>query len=428
MQGNHWISWFAKFALVAAAVLLVAYLSGYPLFVIIAFLAACLAWSLFNTERLLHWLDEPGKEPPKGLGAWSDVYSGVGNLLSKDARRNQRMTSMIEDFQVLADAFPDATLLIDSNNQLLWFNSAAGKSFGLQEDAHTGKPLERLVRIAGFSDWLSQSGSGQAQFENSESGQGESWLECSVIELRDNQRLVVFRDITEVRDTERLRRDFVTNVSHDLRTPLTVMLGYLEMFLDEPPEDVSDAMHRMHTQAVQMQQMLNDFLELSRLQSLESKKREDEINVPGILAALRKQAEGISRGDHEIHFEVREDLLLHGVSEDIESAFQNLLVNALKYTPEGGSVTVRWLEKGGHPRFEVSDSGIGIPAREIPRLTERFYRVGSDRGRKTGGTGLGLSIVKHVLNAHQAQLIIQSEYGRGSTFCCEFPGERKIIH
>lgn len=417
----------AAFILVTAAVLALAYLSPYPAWVIITFLVACLLWHQVNAGRLLGWLENPGDKTPASFGNWSEIYTRVARLESESRRRGEKVSTMIEDFQLMADVFPDATLLIDENNLLRWFNRAAGRLFILDAASHKGKPVERRVRIPGFADWLSQTVSGQAQFKKTKSGSADTWLECSLIEIRDGQRLIIFRDITDVLTAEQVRRDFVTNVSHELRTPLTVMLGYLELFLDQPPEGLSDAMERMHGQAVQMQLMLNDFLELSRLQSLESKTQDVEICVPGILADLRKQAEEISRGKHEIDFEIHSKLYLRGDPEDIESAFRNLVINALKYTPEGGAITVRWHENHGRPRFEVADSGIGIPAREIPRLTERFFRVGSDRGRKTGGTGLGLSIVKQVLNSHQADLLIESDYGAGSTFCCEFPPERRIV-
>jgi two-component system phosphate regulon sensor histidine kinase PhoR len=181
----------------------------------------------------------------------------------------------------------------------------------------------------------------------------------------------------------------------------------------------------MLTQTAHMQALLDDLLELSRLQSDEIQGQEEQVDVPAMLMQLKEQAEELSRGRHELVFEVESGLWLSGVAADLESAVGNLIANAIKYTPAGGTVTVTWRDEEAGPELTVRDTGIGIPSRDIPRVTERFYRVGSDRGRQTGGTGLGLSIVKHVLNAHQAKLQIESELGEGSVFICRFPRERR---
>ena len=195
--------------------------------------------------------------------------------------------------------------------------------------------------------------------------------------------------------------------------------------MDNAATDVSNAVTRMLTQTAQMQMLLDDLLELSRLQSGELRGQEEVIDVAGMVMQLKEQADELSRGRHQLRFEADAGLRLSGVASDLESAFSNLISNAIKYTPDGGTVTVRWCDADKGPQFVVRDSGIGIPSRDIPRITERFYRVGSDRGRQTGGTGLGLSIVKHVLHAHQATLAIESELGEGSSFTCAFPHERR---
>jgi two-component system phosphate regulon sensor histidine kinase PhoR len=224
---------------------------------------------------------------------------------------------------------------------------------------------------------------------------------------------------------EQIRRDFVANISHELRTPLTVILGYLELLQNHPEPQVSQAIERMLGQASQIQALLNDLLELSRLQSDKIHGQEENIDVPGLLMQLKEQGEELSQGRHQLHFEVAKGLRLAGVASDLDSAFSNLLANAIKYTPEGGTISVTWADSPEGPRFSIRDTGIGIPKRDIPRITERFYRVGSDRARKTGGSGLGLAIVKHVLNAHEAVLTIESELGEGSVFTCTFPPSRK---
>lgn len=416
-----------KFLLSLAAILIFAWVIDRPLEVLAAALIVYVFWHAANIVRLHRWLRRPESTVPESYGAWSGIFNRIGAFKKLSTRQEEQFSNILGDFQALADAFPDSTLLVDHEGRISWFNTAAKQLFKLQSPKHIGRPISDMVRLAGFSEWFNAAGAGQIELKLNSRGERETWLELSSVQIRDKQRLVIFRDISELRNVERIRRDFVTNVSHELRTPLTVMLGYLELFLDRQPEDMGDAVQRMHAQAVQMQEMLDDFLELSRIQSLESDAEEEWVDVPTLLAQLKEQAEEISRGQHELEFDIESGLCLSGITSDVESAFRNLIVNALKYTPEGGTVSVRWFDSQAGPSMEVSDTGIGIPKREIPRLTERFYRTSSDRGRKTGGTGLGLSIVKHVLNAHQAQLLIESEYGVGSKFSCIFPVERKRV-
>ena len=251
-------------------------------------------------------------------------------------------------------------------------------------------------------------------------------LMVSAVRFGEGQRLVIMRDISDIHNLERIRRDFVANVSHELRTPLTVLQGYLESIRDQCPEDLQAPIERMHGQATQMGALINDLLELARLQSDEHASEDEHVDVPAMLAQLGGLAEELSQGAHRIGLEVDPDLKLRGIPADLESAFRNLIQNAVHYTPAGGHITVSWQDTDTGPQFSVADDGPGIPRKDIPRLTERFYRVGSDRSRKGGGTGLGLAIVKHVLNAHQARLVIRSELGAGSTFVCQFPAERRI--
>jgi two-component system phosphate regulon sensor histidine kinase PhoR len=414
----------AVFLLAAAVFMFLGWITNNYLAAFLAALSAWLFWHATNVLLLRRRLNRSSGSTPPGIGIWADIFDRIDTLENRNERHEERYTAMVGDFQVLAEAFPDAAMLVDEQGRLRWFNSAARTAFSLEDSKHIRRHAARWIQIPAFQEWMERSESQQVQFRLKAHGGSESWMEGDSIPLRDGKRLIILRDITDFRNIERLRRDFVTNVSHELRTPLTVMLGYLETLLDRQPEDITEPVQRMHAQAVQMQGMLNDFLELSRIQSFEIDGEDERVDVPGILAQLLEQAEEISRGNHQIDFEVDNKLCLLGSGPDLESAFRNLIVNALKYTPEGGKISVHWSRSPDGPVLEVRDTGIGIPTREIPRLTERFYRIGSDRGRKTGGTGLGLAIVKHVLNAHEAKLAIESEYGVGSRFCCIFPENR----
>jgi two-component system phosphate regulon sensor histidine kinase PhoR len=427
MPSRSWKFRAAWLMLAAAAVLIAGWIAGHPGRIFLAAFITYALWHLIHILILLRWLQNPAKKLSGSYGIWADIFNNICKLEQKNVTQKERYRSMIHDFQTLTDAFPDATLVIDEKSNMTWFNRAAGSLLDLIDPDDIGLPVTALIRNPEFSEWLNGQRKEDGKLEMPAPGRDETWLDVSIVAIRENKSLLILRDISELHNVERIRRDFVTNVSHELRTPLTVMLGYLEIFQNRAEDELSDPLRRMHAQAVQMQLMLDDFLELSRLQAVESDGEEEVADIAGLLRQLQEQAEEISRGKHQLRFEIDSKLALFGISSDLESAFRNLIVNALKYTPEGGSISVRWTDSSEGPTLSVVDNGIGIPAREIPRLTERFYRVGSDRGRKSGGTGLGLAIVKHVLNEHQARLEISSEYGVGSQFVCIFPSERKRI-
>lgn len=426
MTRRHWKFHAARFTLGAAITLAVAWLSGLWWPVIAAALTGYAGWLLYNTWHLYRWLASEDREPPESLGVWSEIFSRISRLQRRNREQLQRNQAIIKEFQSMTDAFPDATLVLDEHDGITWFNDAAQRMIGLRTPEDLGQPLTNLLRDPEFANWMAVDGKVESRFEMPSPLDPNVRLSAHSVRHREDQRLLILRDVTDLHNLEQVRRDFVANVSHELRTPLTVLLGYLEAMDDPDDEEMAPAVARMQEQARQMQALLNDLLELSRLQSDNLGDRQSSIDVCAILMQLKEQAEEISQGNHDIDIQCEPGLYLRGSEADIESAFRNLVNNAIHYTPEGGCVTVHWREgDDGGPRLSVRDTGIGIPRRDIPRLTERFYRVGADRSRHTGGTGLGLAIVKHVLNAHDARLLIESELGEGSTFTCLFPPARR---
>jgi two-component system phosphate regulon sensor histidine kinase PhoR len=410
--------------LIALAAVTVGWLLGYPLLALLLAAVGLLAWHWTHLGRLIRWLNAPTADLPQGRGAWGEVFDRLNAMQVGNRRRVERDRALIGEFTSLTDAFPDATLVIDANGMLTWFNRAALGLLGLQDPNDLGQPVTNLIRGPAFANWLAVQGKVRSPLEMPSPRGDDRWLTVNAVAFAGNQRLIVLRDTTEVHRLEKIRRDFVANISHELRTPLTVIQGYLELLDDHDAADVAQAVRKMLAQTAQMQALLDDLLELSRVQSGELKEGEDVVDVPAVLMQLKEQAEELSRGAHAFEFEIDRGLQLTGHAPDLESAFGNLIGNAIKYTPQGGRITVAWRETADGPCLSVTDTGIGIPKRDIPRVTERFYRVGSDRGRQTGGTGLGLAIVKHVLNAHKAKLQIESELGEGSVFRCVFPAAR----
>jgi two-component system phosphate regulon sensor histidine kinase PhoR len=389
------------------------------------FLLAGAVWQLINAFRLYHWLQSWDNKPPESLGMWADIFDRIAALQKQNIKRNRQYQEVIDDFEGLADAFPDATLVINDHDVISWFNDSAIRLLGLKMPDDKGQAVTNLIREPAFAGWLAVQDKLHSTMEIVCPADDNITLQVSVVRFRKNQRLLILRNITDIRNLERIRHDLVANVSHELRTPLTVLLGYLEILKTQPSEPHPEAVERMFTQAHQMHDLLEDLLELSRLEDTKRVESADAVDVPALLAQLAEQAEDLSKGQHKIIFKVEPGLQLQGSEADLKSAFQNLVVNAVNYTPAKGRIKVVWHETEEGLVLSVSDTGIGIPHREIPRITERFYRVGDDRNRKTGGTGLGLAIVKHVLHSHNAKLEIDSELGKGSEFRCIFPLERK---
>jgi two-component system phosphate regulon sensor histidine kinase PhoR len=256
-------------------------------------------------------------------------------------------------------------------------------------------------------------------------------LSVKLIAYGRKQRLLISRDITHLERIETMRRDFVANVSHELRTPLTVVNGFVETLQDMPhlENDMARrALHLMGEQTSRMESLVDDLLTLSRLENAQNALHEEKVDVPALVRVLLEEGRSLSNGHHQLKLEITSKALLNGGVSELHSAFGNLVTNAIRYTPQGGEIMLRWDEMpGGHLKFSVKDSGIGIASQHIPRLTERFYRIDRSRSRETGGTGLGLAIVKHIVIRHQAQLDIVSEEGHGSTFSITFPAKRRWL-
>jgi len=427
MLKRDWASHLIRQCVVALSVLLIVWFSGFSILVFGLLLAFYLAWQLYNSLRLYRWLQSWEDKPPESIGMWSDIFDRIAALQKQNIKRNLQYQQVIDDFEGLTDALPDATLVINDQGLIRWFNDSAVRLLDLKAEADKGQSVTNLIREPAFADWLSVQDTLHSTLEISCPADDNISLQLSAVRFRKNQRLLILQDITHVKNLERIRQDLVANVSHELRTPLTVLLGYLEIIKAQPEESSPEAIERMYLQAQQMKELLEDLLELSRLEDSDSHRNEGivEVDIPALLTQIAEQAEDLSQGKHKLIFKVEPGLNLRGVEADLRSAFQNLIINAVNYTPAKGKIKVIWHEKDDAIVLSVADTGIGIPHRDIPRITERFYRVGDDRNRKTGGTGLGLAIVKHVLNSHNAKLDVKSQIGKGTECRCIFPLERK---
>jgi two-component system phosphate regulon sensor histidine kinase PhoR len=411
-------------AFVALAALLLGYATDRPFLAAAVVFGAYIAIMLRRLHQLQHWLRARDiSNIPDAEGLWGDVFNQIRKLVNQAERREDQLAGMVERFQNAASAMPDAVVILSQSDEIEWANPMAAPLLG------TGMRLSNLVRHPEFNHYLSI-GAFSEPLEMTSPGDPGKALSLQIIPFGEAQKLILGHDVTRLARLEQMRRIFVANVSHELRTPLTVLSGYVETLHDMNTLDAGDLkkhLSTMHEQAARMQRLVDDLLTLSKLETAPPARRDESVDIPALLAGLKEQAEILSgEHHHRITLEADLDLNLRGRREELHSAFMNLINNAVRYTPTGGAIQLKWTAAGDSARFSVTDSGEGIAPEHIPHLTERFYRVDSARSRATGGTGLGLSIVKHVLLRHDAYLDVQSEVGKGSIFTCVFPAARTM--
>lgn len=366
---------------------------------------------------------------PLGAGIWEDVFAAIYHQQRRYSRSQAQLSSALERFRHAASALPDGVVLLNHGDKIEWCNTTAETYLGLALPQDAKQPITYLVRHTDFIHYL--------QDQNySEAIKLKSWvdpeitLEIQLVSFGGNQKLLICRDVSQKEKLEHMRRDFIANVSHELRTPLTVVGGFLETFMDmdgKIPKETRNYFNMMQEQTARMRHLVEDLLTLSQLENNSATSQEAEINVASLLSTVMNEARSLSNGRHRLELDADPGLCLVGATEELHSAFGNLVSNAIRYTPEGGEITLTWKLSEQEGVFSVMDTGIGIEQQHVDRLTERFYRVDRSRSRETGGTGLGLSIVKHILTRHQARLEIKSEPGQGSTFSAVFPKAR-LVH
>ena len=385
---------------------------------------------LRNLSLLYHWLQHPHSNVmPLGSGAWEYLSSHMLRLLKGQRETESRLNEALSRFQMAGAALPDAVVILDDADRIEWCNPRAEDYFGLDNRRDRGQLITYILRQPQFVDHLASQHAGEPLVMRVSRPAGDMVLAVQQVPYGDSRKLILGRDITRWERLETTRRDFVANVSHELRTPLTVVGGFLETLddMEVPDPGMSKrAITLMRQQTSRMTRLVEDLLTLSRLESTQNPLRDEDVNVPELLRALYQEAQVLSAGRHQVRLKLESNDWLKGNTEELRSAFGNLISNAVRYTPDNGEIELSWRLVDSHLTFAVRDSGIGIEPQHIDRLTERFYRVDRSRSRETGGTGLGLAIVKHVLNRHQGQLNIQSTPGKGSTFAASFPETRRV--
>ena len=386
---------------------------------------AYISWHYSQLLKLHAWLKEPDlDDPPNSFGFWGAIFDDVYRLQNRQKKSRKRLKAVIRRVQDSTTALRDGVLMVNSTSELEWWNESAGKLLGLKDPHDIGHPITNLVRAPEFKEYFDQA-SYEIPLELASPVNHEQILQIHLTMFGKKDRLIVCRDITHMKQLEAMRHDFIANASHELRTPLTVISGYLETFIDYEdtlPPRWGRALNQMHQQSQRMENLVDDLLMLSRLENRDDYQHVKIPMVP-VLNRLKEDAIALSGDKHSISLECEAFSILGNESE-LSSAFSNLIFNAIKYTPEGGNVEIKWYKDTQGIHFSVKDNGLGIDSLHIPRLTERFYRADPSRHSETGGTGLGLAIVKHVLLRHDGTLQIESTVGKGSTFTCHIPASR----
>ena len=389
-------------------------------------LGGLLSLQLVNLFRLQRWLRHRSQEDPPDLGGvWGDLVAQIGRIYRRKQFHKRRVIQLFREFRRLSAAMPDGVVLLSRGREILWFNRTAAQLLGLRRKADRGMPIENLIRQPEFSAYLQGPGGGAGVVVRVQGGERSLAL---VVIAAGGQHLMLARDVTREARLEQMRKDFVANASHELRSPLTVIAGYLDQLCEEGDlgaewrEPIAD----MRLQADRMREIVDDLLELSRMESSADEAPMLPVNVPELLERLVREARASAVTPPRFELDIKAESGLLGSERELHSIASNLVSNAVKYTPADGTITVRWSCDDKGAELAVVDTGIGIAAEHLPRLTERFYRIDRARARANGGSGLGLSIVKHALQRHGGRLEITSHEGHGSTFTAHFPARRLL--
>lgn len=394
----------------------------------IAVLAIPLIYSYINLARLRKYtIADTVESMPMPSGYWEEIFFRLQRLVRNLKQQIRSVEKQHHRFIEAFQASPNGILMLDDQDQIEWCNAIAERFFGLNFKRDALQRINFLIRRPEFIHYLTRRQFDEPLLLERMGVAANLSLRLQAFPFGDKRHLLLIQDVTDLQRADAMRRDFVANVSHEMRTPITVLMGFLETMqsLDLDRVQQNQYFEMMMSQAQRMKNLVEDLLTLANLEANTLPAPLQEIKMPTVMALLKNDAEALSQGKHALNFEIATPCHLMGEEREIISAFGNLVSNAIRYTPDVGAVTAKWsIGPEGHGEFSVSDTGPGIASEHLSRLTERFYRVDRSRSRDTGGTGLGLAIVKHIANRHQAQLIIDSAPGKGSTFTLRFPKER----
>jgi two-component system phosphate regulon sensor histidine kinase PhoR len=381
-------------------------------------------WHAFRLSRLL--LAPSFGEIPRALGIWGEIYYRLHKLVRTWRDKVLEVEQQHSRFIQAVQATPNGVVMLNEDDQIEWCNNIAEQHFGVNAKRDVMQRITHILRKPAFVQYIIRQNYREPVRLTNMGLFEEFTLDVQIFPYGDKQKLVLSQDVSQIEKTDSMRRDFVANVSHELKTPLTVLSGFLETVqeLELNKDDQKKYLDLMSVQTGRMKTLVEDLLTLAKLEGNPEPPVTQVVPMGVMLSRLQSDAQGLSQGRHQIKLEKNSEKNVLGDDVELYSAFGNLVSNAVRYTPDGGNITIRWSDSGDEGIFSVIDTGPGIAQEHIPRLTERFYRVDRSRSRDTGGTGLGMAIVKHVISRHHGDLKIESTLGVGSQFSLSFPKQR----
>lgn len=430
MQYDIW-----KFIGILCFATLVGGSTGYPLQAMLVACFGIIAWQIFRLKLLTEWINNPRKNPlPETSGQFYLLHRSISRINTSNSKRKRQLSVLLSQFRKAVGTLPDTIVLIDEHGKIEWANSKASTLLNIHWPDDSGVRFCDLIRHPEVEAYINSvthkdHNIKQGVIINSHHNRDQT-LNLKCVRYTDEQRMVIVRDVSRLIHINQMHTDFVANVSHELKTPLTVLRGYVEILQDshELPEKFIQPLNQMNLQSTRMQLIVSDLLYLAKLEDSETFKTKGAIDVTHLVNTIIESVKPLlDDKNHKLKLAIDNDLTIVGSHTELHSAFSNLMTNAINYTPTGGTIKVRWGTEGGKAVFSVKDNGLGIAPQHLNRLTERFYRVDNDRSREGGGTGLGLAIVKHVLQRHGGEFEINSRIGKGSEFKCSFTITESVL-
>ena len=380
------------------------------------------AHSLVSLDK---WLNRPSQHTvPIGDSLWEPTFSKLYKFHKNTIKMKKDLGLALDQFILGAQALPDGVLSLDQSNHILWANKKIQHMLGIRLPDDLNKPITYIFRDTKLLDLIESN-------DNNKSISiiiDDNKYQINLIEFGIENKLLICRNINNEEKSETNRKRFISDVSHELKTPLTVIMGNSELLLNTDIEKKQQKVLLQATleQTQRMNALITDLISLSSIDSTKNIQRNNKVIVGDLkdqiinnLSSL-KEKKGIS---FEFNLDSKKNIL--GSFSEIYSALENLVSNAFRYTDKG-SISINWFVLKGQGILSVTDTGIGISKEHLEKITDRFYRVDADRSRNSGGTGLGLAIVKNIMDHHNGSIDIKSDMNKGSTFWLIFPKERVI--
>ena len=427
MQDIRWSTfWFFVFEILLFLIISNIYSIEDGLIVCLFLMSCFLILHVFWIYKLSNWLSNPSlSNLPHGTGIWQHIFTKHYQIHKESKKSKKNLVSTLDQFTQAAEALMDGVVDLNESNEIIWSNKRSQLMLNLNLKKDTGQPINYIFRNTDLISYLEKGNYEESIKINLDAGNTKI-IEIKIVRFGEKQKVLIAKDISQAIKIESDRKEFISNVSHELKTPLTVISGFIETLEDIlkiKGQEHKKILKMMGDQAHNMSKLIDDLLLLSNVESSLFQNRSEKLFINKMISKIKKSVSVLDSKNHIIKYQIDQNLQVYGSKKEIESAFTNLITNAIRYTNKNGSISISWGLINGLPIFEVRDNGNGIEKKHIHKITERFYRVDPDRSRQTGGTGLGLSIVKNIINQHNGELKITSEIGKGSTFKLIFSDE-----